>query len=148
MDASAWIALGFAVLTGIGYAVWMALYVSNKDAVLQNRISAEVNSIQRQLAAQDTQLREKIENNFNLAVTKLESVAAQEAKARHDLANLMQVRFSEVIVDCKALEKRINDLVGNVVVKADLQAAEQRMTALIEKLDSKLEKIDERIQHT
>lgn len=121
--------LGLCVLFGgmLLNAVYATWHVSNKGAALE------------------VSLRDKIDNIYNLAVTKQEAQGEREAKARHDLANEVQRRISELILDDKALQARINDLATDMVRKIDLTQHEARMTAILERLDGKVDELRDRV---
>lgn len=131
MNPEAWIALGALVLAFIAYAVGATVFVLMRATATEGKI-----------VETEARSREKIENCYNLAITKLEAVSEKESKARHDLANEMQRVTSQLTIEDKELAKRINELAGQMVSKADLAAHEVRMSAILEKLATKLEGLD------
>jgi hypothetical protein len=115
------------VLANAVFATW---FVSNRDAVIEKT------------------LREKIESCYNLAITKLEAVSEKESKARHDLANDMQRSIAGLALDDRDLGKRINELQADMVRKSDLSALEGRMTAILERLDGKVDELRDRVPNS
>lgn len=127
MDSLSWIALGTVVLTFVAYAV---MATSHHAATV---------------GAMEARLREKIENTYNLAVTKQEAASEKEAKARHDLANEVQRVTAQLTLDDKELGRRVNDLSADMVRKSDLAAHETRMTAVLQDIRSSLQNAVERL---
>lgn len=133
MSPEAWIALGALVLAFIAYAIGATVFVLARASATEGKI-----------VEAEARVREKIENCYNLAITKLEAVGEKESKARHDLANEMQRVTGQLAIEDKDLARRLNELAGEMVSKADLAAHEFRMSAILEKLDVKLESLDKK----
>lgn len=156
MEPLSWITLGGIILAGFAYAVGATMHVAGKHAEALGKITATEVKLQAQIAATessfhsrilavDTALREKMEGNYNLAVTKLEVGLEKESKGRHDLANEMQRSVSQLVIDDKALASRINDLSADMVRKSDLAAHEARMTAVLQNIQASLQNAVERL---
>jgi hypothetical protein len=145
MDSLSWIGLATLFVTGICYAIYAAIHVGNRDTIIHTKIGALESAVYSKVASVEVQIREKIENTYNLAVTKQESAFEREAKARHDLANEMQRGIGQLVIDDKALASRINDLSADMVRKSDLAAHEARMTSVLQNIQTSLQNAVERL---
>lgn len=134
MNLEIWISLLGAFAAVLFNGIWMTWILANRHAAVEGRLHEKLVSL-------DLNLREKMEGNYNLAVTKLEAVGEREAKGRHDLANELQRQVGMLIGDDKALAQRLSDLAADVVRKSDLAAVEARMMAFLQKLDSKFDEM-------
>ena len=136
MDPGAWIGLGALFVSGLVYAVSASVWVSSKDATLREKI-----------AGVELRCSEKIDAASEMARLKIEAASEKESKARHDLANAVTGKFNEVRLDQKAVDDRVANLSADMVRKGDLAAHEARMTAVLEKLDGKIDELRDRITH-
>lgn len=134
MTIEIWVSLLGAAAAVLFNGIWMTWILANRHAAVEGRLHDKLVSV-------DLNLREKMEGNYNLAITKLEAVGEREAKGRHDLANELQRQVGMLIGDDKALAQRLSDLAADVVRKSDLAAVEARMMAFLQKLDSKFDEM-------
>lgn len=134
MTLEIWVSILGAFAAVLFNGIWMTWILANRHAAVEGRLHEKLVSL-------DLNLREKMEGNYNLAITKLEAVGEREAKGRHDLANELQRQVGMLIGDDKALAQRLSDLAADVVRKSDLAAVEARMMAFLQKLDSKFDEM-------
>lgn len=69
------------------------------------------------------------------------TVAAQEQKARHDLANEVQRAINDIRFDARALAAKLENLALDAVRRQDLSVFESRHFQAFDKLDQKFESL-------
>lgn len=107
-------------------------------AALFRLVSTSTGAIRTELMAEIAATRATIGTVRAELVGEIEKQAALASKSRHDMSNLMQLNMNRIEVDVERLKRE-------AVRREDMNAIENRLTAMLTKMEGKVDLIAEKV---